>query len=230
MSCLPYMYISMFTGATVGADHIQMSGGCTWCLLMSRCHGEYWHSSLSRVTQCHVSQPLMQQQRRKCWEIWIKNVRTILTRRSEEVRTRGLIKDGTIYGEVFVWEIVWSMECGEERHEVRRDTEGLWHKEGVRNVPHHDQMSVIPWCQHQRPGASRSLQASCSACAAVSFCSSEPFTAVSHGPAGRAAHTNTGLKPSSGNEINYSKLLLSLNFRVQLAILKQKLDTEELYT
>ena len=33
---------------------------------------------------------------------WIKNVRTILTRRSEEVRTRGLIKDGTIYGEVFV--------------------------------------------------------------------------------------------------------------------------------
>ena len=28
---------------------------------------------------------------------WIKNVR-----RSEEVRTRGLIKDGTIYGEVFV--------------------------------------------------------------------------------------------------------------------------------
>ena len=28
---------------------------------------------------------------------WIKNVR-----QSEEVRTRGLIKDGTIYGEVFV--------------------------------------------------------------------------------------------------------------------------------
>ena len=120
---------------------------------------------------------------------------------------------------------VWSVE----RRDVRSGETRVFSKEGVRNVdiPHH-RMSV-PWCQHQRPGASRSL-ASCSACAAVRCCSGEPGSAVSHGPAGRAADTNTGsLKPSSGNEINYSKLLLSLNFRVQLAILKQKLDTEELY-
>ena len=122
----------------------------------------------------------------------------------------GLIKDGTVYGErweVLVWEIVWSLE--------RRsgDTQGLWHKVwGCRNVDtgtgsckslSRGNVSV-PWCQHQRPGARRSL-ASCS----VRSCSAHPgsaavkSSAVSHGPAGRAAHTNTrsvSLKPSSGKK------------------------------
>ena len=81
------------------------------------------HCHVSRSVMCHNltgAAPLMQQQRRrKCWRIGLKMSGQLT--RSEEVGTRGLIKDGTIYGEVFVWEIVWSMECGEERREVRRD-------------------------------------------------------------------------------------------------------------
>ena len=201
MSCLPYMYISMFTGATEGADHIQMTGGCTWCHDVTG-NIDTRHCHVSRSVMCHNltgAAPLMQQQRRrKCWRIGLKMSGQLT--QSEEVGTRGLIKDGTIYGEVFVWEIVWSIECGEERRQVRRDA-GLWHRVSG-DIPHH-RMSV-PWCQHQRPGARRSL-ASCS----VRSCSAHPgsaavkSSAVSHGPAGRAAHTNTrsvSLKPSSGKK------------------------------
>ena len=107
------------------------TGGCTWRLLM-------WRGILTlvTVTQCHMSQPhqgppLNAAEQEEMLGLW-----PVDPIRGEGVRTqdRGLIKDGTVYGERCLCERlygVWCADCGEE---VRRD-EGLWHEVwGCRNV------------------------------------------------------------------------------------------------